>query len=102
MLRKRRNLDAPSASVFVIGGGFGGVACAKELGKHGVTVTLLDRHNYHEFQPMLYQVATAQLAPSDISRPLRGIFGKAETVTVKLADVASVDPVAKEVTCSDG
>src|SRR5580765_8419901 len=90
---------APPASVVVIGGGFAGVACTKELAKHGVAVTLLDRNNYHQFQPMLYQVATAQLAPSDIARPLRGVFRKEQTVHVKLADVTAVDPVTKTATC---
>ena len=51
-----------TATAVVIGGGFAGVGCAKELGKHGVAVTLIDRNNYHQFQPLLYQVATAELA----------------------------------------
>ena len=60
----------------VVGGGFAGVGCAKELGKHGVAVTLLDQHNYHQFQPLLYQVATAELSIPDVARPLRGIFAR--------------------------
>ena len=60
----------------IVGGGFAGVGCAKELGKHGAAVTVLDRHNYHQFQPLLYQVATAELSTSDIARPLRAIFDK--------------------------
>ena len=64
------------ASVVVVGGGFAGVGCAKELAKHGVPVTLLDRNNYHQFQPLLYQVATAELATTDVARPLRAIFKK--------------------------
>src|SRR3954451_11444980 len=98
----RKKAAAPSTSVVVIGGGFAGVACTKELAKHGAAVTLLDRNNYHQFQPMLYQVATAQLAPSDIARPLRGIFRKDKNVDVKLGEVTAVDPVAKTVTCADG
>ena len=68
--------DAAKPSVVIVGGGFAGVGCAKELAKHGVAVTLLDRRNYHQFQPLLYQVATAELATADIARPLRAIFGK--------------------------
>src|SRR4051795_10609971 len=98
----RKKAAAPSTSVVVIGGGFAGVACPKELAKHGVTVTLVDRNNYHQFQPMLYQVATAQLAPSDIARPLRGIFRKDLTVHVKRVDVVAVDPVSRTATCADG
>ena len=66
----------PAPSVLVVGGGFAGVGCAKELAKHDMPVTLLDRNNYHQFQPLLYQVATAELAMIDIARPLRGIFHK--------------------------
>src|SRR5437763_10143517 len=106
MARKHKTAESPpasaSASVLVIGRGFGGVGCAKELAKHGVAVTLLDRNNYHQFQPMLYQVATAQLAPSDIARPLRGVFRKELTVHVKMVDVTGVDPVAKTATGADG
>src|SRR4051795_6224739 len=98
----RKKAAAPSTSVVVIGGGFAGVACPKELAKHGVTVTLVDRNNYHQFQPMLYQVATAQLAPADIARPMRGIFHKHENVHVKVGEVTSVDPGTRTVTCRDG
>jgi NADH dehydrogenase len=89
-------------SVVVVGGGFAGVACTQELAKHGVRVTLVDKNNYHQFQPMLYQVATAVVAPSDIARPLRAIFAKRPTVVFKMDEVTSVDPVAKMVTFSDG
>src|SRR4051794_40051385 len=101
MARKKKAVTA-APSVVVVGGGFAGVACTKELAKHDVEVTLLDRNNYHQFQPMLYQVATAQLAPADIARPMRGIFHKHQNVHVKVADVASVDPSTKTVTCRDG
>jgi NADH dehydrogenase len=94
--------DPASVSVVVVGGGFAGVACTKELAKHDVKVTLVDKNNYHQFQPMLYQVATAQVAPSDIARPLRAIFAKRPTVVFKMDEVTGVDPVAKTVTCADG
>ena len=94
--------DKSKATVVVVGGGFAGSGCAKELAKKGVQVTLLDQHNYHQFQPLLYQVATAQLSSSDIARPLRGMFRKDKSVNVKMAEVTAVDPVAKVVTCADG
>ena len=61
-------------TVLVVGGGFAGITCAQQLAKHDIDVVLLDRNNYHQFQPLLYQVATAQIAAYDIARPLRGIF----------------------------
>jgi NADH:ubiquinone reductase (H+-translocating) len=91
-----------SVSVVVVGGGFAGLACTKELAKHGAKVTLVDKNNYHQFQPMLYQVATAQVAPTDIARPLRSIFAKQPNVVFKMDEVTSVDPVVKTVTCADG
>src|SRR3954454_17693825 len=91
-----------SPTVVIVGGGFAGVGCAKELAKHGVRTVLLDKHNYHQFQPLLYQVATDQLAASDVARPLRDIFRKDKTVDVKLAEAAKVDPAARLVTTQDG
>jgi NADH dehydrogenase len=91
-----------SPSVVIVGGGFAGVGCAKELAKHDVAVTLLDRNNYHQFQPLLYQVATAELAPTDVGRPLRGIFGRDETVLVKQLEVTAVDCATQSVTTADG
>src|SRR5689334_3396168 len=89
--------------VVVVGGGFAGIACAERLAKQDdVHVTLLDRHNYHQFQPLLYQVATCQLAPADIAASLRKVFRGRENVDVKLEDVASVDPAARLVRTADG
>lgn len=89
--------------VIVVGGGFAGLGCARKLAKHGdVRVTLLDRNNYHQFQPLLYQVATSQLGSSNIAMSLRKIFRKHQNVNVKLAEVASIDPVAGAVTATDG
>jgi NADH:ubiquinone reductase (H+-translocating) len=88
--------------VLVVGGGFAGVACAKELGKHNVPVTLVDRNNYSVFQPMLYQVATAQIESSGVARSLRGIFRRSQTVLVKMATVTDVDVGARTVACDDG
>jgi NADH dehydrogenase len=103
--RVRRNvngMDEPKPSVVIVGGGFAGVGCAKELAKHDLPVTLLDRNNYHQFQPLLYQVATAELATTDIARPLRGVFKREPTVQVHLADITDVDPATRTVTAADG
>ena len=94
--------DESMPSVVVVGGGFAGVGCAKELAKHDVNVTLLDRNNYHQFQPLLYQVATAELSTTDIARPLRAIFAKDETVDVKQLTVTDIDVNTRTVTTSDG
>jgi NADH dehydrogenase len=89
--------------VVIVGGGFAGLGCAQKLAEHSdVTVTLIDRNNYRQFQPLLYQVATSQLAPSDIAHGLRGVFADMENADVKLADVASIDTDKKTVTSTDG
>jgi NADH dehydrogenase len=88
--------------VVVVGAGFAGVACAKRLGKEGVSVTLIDKNSYHQFQPLLYQVATAQLSGGDIMRPLRGLFRKVPSVAVKLAEVTAVDAAARTVSTAEG
>ncbi len=92
----------PTPRVLIVGGGFAGVGCAHELAKRDVPVTLVDRNNYHQFQPLLYQVATAQLASSDVANPLRGIFRKTRSVDVKKGEVTAVDPVTRTVTLEDG
>ena len=91
-----------ATSVVIVGGGFAGVACAKHLGKHKVAVTLVDRHNYNQFQPLLYQIASAQVNTTDVARPLRAIFHRRKSVTVKVADVVEVDPATRTVTSADG
>jgi NADH dehydrogenase len=78
------------------------VACGKELAHAGVAVTVIDKHNYTQFQPLLYQVATGMLGPTDIARPLRGIFKRHDNVFVKEAEVVKVDPTNKSVTTGDG
>jgi NADH:ubiquinone reductase (H+-translocating) len=88
--------------VVIVGGGFAGVAAAKGLaGKQGVRVTLLDRNGYHQFQPLLYQVATAELTPQDIAFDLEAIFDDDANVEVCMADVVSADPEARAVTLAD-
>src|SRR6187431_2922397 len=88
--------------VVIVGAGFGGLACAKELGGQPVAVTIVDRRNYHLFVPLLYQVATAALSPADIARPIRRILGRYDNVEVVLGEVAGVDVAAHKVHLADG
>jgi NADH dehydrogenase len=88
--------------VIVVGGGFAGVAAARELGRKGVQVLLIDSNNYHQFQPLLYQLATSQIGVSAIARPLRSVFRRLKTVKVLTAKVESVDASQRTVTTSDG
>jgi NADH dehydrogenase len=89
--------------VVVVGGGFAGVGCVKRLAEEeGVQITLIDRHNYHQFQPLLYQVATSMLAPGDIAYPLRKIAAGFDEFDTKRAEVVTADPVARTVTTRHG
>ena len=89
--------------VVIVGGGFGGLGCAQRLADHdNVKVTLIDRNNYHQFQPLLYQVATSLLSPSDIAHSLRAVFARHENVDVKLAEISAVDTKTKTVRSTDG
>jgi NADH:ubiquinone reductase (H+-translocating) len=87
--------------VIIVGGGFGGLAAAKALKNTPVQVILIDRTNHHLFQPLLYQVATAALTPSQIATPIRSIFRKQKNVTVILGEVTGVDKERKCVFVSD-
>jgi NADH dehydrogenase len=89
--------------VVIVGGGFAGVGCARRLARDDrVRVTLLDRNNYHQFQPLLYQVATSQLAASNIAFSLRKLFRNDGNVLVHMAEVAEVDPRTRTATTTDG
>jgi NADH dehydrogenase len=89
--------------IVIVGGGFAGIACAKRLaGERGVRVTLLDRNDYHQFQPLLYQVATAELTPQDIRFDRGGIFREHANVEVRNGEVTSADPERRTVTLADG
>jgi NADH dehydrogenase len=88
--------------VIIVGGGFGGLNAAKALAKLPVRVTLLDRRNYHLFQPLLYQVATAGLSPGNIAAPLRGILARQQSVRVLMAEVTDIDPERRTVQLEDG
>jgi len=88
--------------VIIIGGGFGGLSAAQALNSAPVDVTLIDRRNYHLFQPLLYQVATGSLSAGEIAAPIRGILGRQRNTRVWLGDVEDIDPVAKRVLLADG
>jgi len=88
--------------VVIVGGGFGGLNAARALADEPVRVTLVDRRNHHLFQPLLYQVATAALNPSDIATPLRSILRSAANVAVLLAPVESVDLASGRLTLDEG
>ena len=83
--------------VVIVGGGFGGLEAARALAGAAARVTLLDRHNYHLFQPLLYQVATASLSPGDVASPIRWILRRQKNVEVLLADAREIDPVGQRV-----
>src|SRR6267143_5508169 len=83
--------------VVIIGGGFGGLDAARALDGAPVRVTLVDRHNYHLFQPLLYQVATAALSPGDIASPIRWILRRQRNIEVLLATVHEIDPTGRRV-----
>ena len=83
--------------VVLVGGGFAGLAAARALRRAPVRLTIVDRRNHHLFQPLLYQVATAALNPSDIAAPIRGILRRQRNASVLLGEVSTIDPVARTV-----
>src|SRR5438552_18909589 len=87
--------------IIIVGAGFGGLEAAEKLEFEDVRLTVIDRTNYHLFQPLLYQVATAALSPADIGAPVRAILSKCRNVEVILAEVQSVDVEAKKVKMID-
>jgi NADH dehydrogenase len=89
--------------VVIVGGGFAGLGCARKLAKHDdVRVTLIDRHNYHQFQPLLYQLATSELGSGDVATSLRQSLRNHANVDVKMAEVMVADPRNRRVTTQDG
>ena len=88
--------------VLILGSGFGGLEAGKVLRGKPVGVTILDRHNYHLFQPLLYQVATATLSPGDIASPIRWIFRRAANVRVLLGEATAIDTANRRVQLADG
>jgi len=88
--------------VVIIGGGFGGLSAARRLKNVPVDLTLIDRYNYHLFQPLLYQVATGALSPANIASPLRNILKKQKNTRVLLAEATAIDAANRRVILSDG
>src|ERR1700733_5023130 len=88
--------------VVIVGAGFGGLWATKTLANAPVEDVVIDRENYHLFQPLLYQVATAGLSPADIAAPIRGIVGASRNVTVMLGEIVGVDVVARAVLIARG
>src|SRR5277367_5218940 len=88
--------------VVIVGGGFGGLAAAKELRRAPVNVLLIDKSNHHVFQPLLYQVATSVLTPGQIASPLRGLLADQENTSVMLGNVTGIDPATRHVIVDAG
>src|ERR1700739_1447183 len=96
-----KSIMSERAKVIIIGGGFGGLSAAEALKSAPVDVTLIDRRNYHLFQPLLYQVATGSLSPGQIAAPLRSVLSRQKNKRGLLGEVAEVDPVSKQVLLAD-
>src|SRR5258708_1399738 len=95
-------VDGRRPHVVIVGGGFGGLDAARGLAHEPVDITLIDRRNHHLFQPLLYQVATAALNPSDIAQPIRSILRKQTNVTVLPDEVLSVDAAHNHLQLREG
>src|ERR1700741_222072 len=104
--RKREDSESTTMAqahrVLILGGGFAGLNAAKRFKRTPVEVTLIDRRNFHLFQPLLYQVATGSLSPGEISAPIRHVLSKHKNTEVLLGEAADIDPDAKRVTLRDG
>jgi NADH dehydrogenase len=88
--------------VVIVGGGFGGLYAAQHLGRADAEVTVIDKRNFHLFQPLLYQVATGGLSPGDIASPLRGVLSKQKNTRVLMGEVKDIDPDQQTVLLKDG
>src|SRR5437899_5230788 len=96
-----RGMDRPH-QVVIIGGGFGGLNAALTLKRAPVQVTLLDRRNFHLFQPLLYQVATGGLSPANIAAPLRAVLKRQKNTRVLLGEAVDIDVPGRRVILADG
>jgi NADH dehydrogenase len=96
------DMATPKHRIVIIGGGFGGIAAAQALARADVEVLVIDRRNHHLFQPLLYQVATASLSPSEIAWPIRHILRKQRNTRVIMATVTGIDTANRQVLIEDG
>jgi len=96
------NMKPDGRKIVIIGGGFGGLSAARNLKDTDARVTLIDRKNYHLFQPLLYQVATGSLSAGDIASPLRAVLNKQKNTEVLLGEVIDIDPDRRKVILKDG
>lgn len=92
----------PGSDVVIVGAGFAGLEVAKRLGRAGIATTIIDRHNHHLFQPLLYQVATAALSATDVAEPIRKILRRQKSVRVLFGEVCGIDTRAREVRMTSG
>src|SRR6266853_6821288 len=95
-------MGGPTPEVVIIGGGFGGLYAALSFRRLPVNVTLVDRRNFHLFQPLLYQVATGGLSPANIAAPLRSMLKRQKNTRVLLGEVVGFDLTSKQVKLKDG
>jgi NADH dehydrogenase len=103
VLCKESIIEMPDPhKVVIIGGGFGGLTAAQTLKNAPLQVTLVDRHNYHLFQPLLYQVATGSLSPANVAGPLRQVLRKQKNTQVLLGEATHIDAANRRVILSDG
>ncbi|HXW26751.1 MAG TPA: FAD-dependent oxidoreductase, partial [Xanthobacteraceae bacterium] len=89
--------ETPAPRIVIVGAGFGGLSAAKALGRMPAQIVVIDERNYHLFQPLLYQVATAGLSPADIAAPIRGILRRQKNTHVMLASVTGIDVAGRAV-----
>lgn len=89
------DLNNKQKRVVIVGAGFAGLELAKTLSSSSFQIVIIDKNNYHQFQPLLYQVATSGLEPSSVSFPLRKIFQKKQNTFVRITEVTSVEPEKK-------
>ena len=95
-------MESKRPVVVIVGAGFGGLAAVRALEKEAVDIVLVDQHNHHLFQPLLYQVATAWLSPADIAAPVRNVFSRQKNLSVVLGKVVAVDAGGNNLTIDNG
>src|SRR4029078_6790808 len=96
------NIMSSKPHVAIVGAGFGGLGVAEQLAHVPVDITLIDRHNYHTFQPLLYQVASSLLNAEDVGAPVRSLFRHQENVNFRLGTVTGIDVLDQKIQMDDG